>query len=61
MRDWLKQKRTDKGLTQNELADLVDVDTSLIGKYELGMRTPSVKTAKKIAEVLEFEWTRFYE
>lgn len=61
MREWLKEFRLAKGYTQLQLSKLVNVDKSLIGKYELGIRTPSTSKAKKIAEILDFPWTKFYE
>ena len=57
----LKIKREKKLLTQQQLAELVGVDRTLISKIESGAATPSVTTAKKIAAVLGFNWTRFYE
>jgi len=33
----------------------------MISKIELGERQPSVKVAKKIASVLGFDWTLFYQ
>ena len=61
MRNWLKAYREKKNISQQQLATLVDIDITAIGKYENGKRRPSVDTAKKIAEVLDFDWTRFYE
>jgi putative transcriptional regulator len=57
----LKIKRKKKLLTQQQLAELVGVDRTLISKIESGAATPSVTTAKKIAAVLGFKWTRFFE
>ena len=57
----LKIKRKKKRLTQQQLAELVGVDRTLISKIESGSATPSVTTAKKIAAVLGFNWTRFFE
>ena len=57
----LKIKRKKKLLTQQQLAELVGVDRTLISKIESGAATPSVTTAKKIAAVLGFHWTRFFE
>ena len=57
----LKIKREKKLLTQQQLAELVGVDRTLISKIESGAATPSVTTAKKIAAVLGFEWVRFFE
>ena len=61
MRTWLKNLRISKKLTQEDMAKAVGVDLTSIGKYELGLRSPTVKTAKKIADILNFDWTRFYE
>lgn len=55
----MKDKREEKKLTQEQLAEIVGVDRSTITKIENGGR-PSVKTAQKIAEVLEFDWTAFF-
>jgi putative transcriptional regulator len=57
----LKSERVKKSLTQQQLADRVGVDRTLISKIESGDSPPRVPTAKKIAEVLDFDWTLFYE
>lgn len=57
----LKFEREKKLLTQQQLADMINVDRTLISKIEGGNATPSVPTAKKIAQVLNFNWTLFYE
>ena len=61
MRTWLKDLRVEKGLTQQEVANTANVDVTMISKIELGERQPSVKVAKKIAAVMGFKWTRFFE
>ena len=61
MRTWLKDIRAKKELTQQEVANAANVDVTMISKIELGERRPSVEVAKKIASVLGFNWTRFYE
>ena len=61
MRDWLRNKRLEKQLTQAQLAETVGADATMISKIEVGDRRPSVELAKKIAEALGFDWTRFYE
>ncbi len=61
MRDWLRNKRLEKQLTQAQLAEIVGADATMISKIEVGDRRPSVELAKKIAEALGFDWTRFYE
>ena len=61
MRTWLKEMRAKKGLTQQEVANAANVDVTMICKIELGERRPSVEVAKKIAALLGFNRTRFYE
>lgn len=59
-RYWLIQIRKQKGLTQKELALKVGLTRQMISAIEQGIGTkPS--TAQKIAAVLGFDWTRFYE
>jgi transcriptional regulator with XRE-family HTH domain len=48
-------------MTQAVLAERVNIDITAIGKYESGERRPSVETAKKIADELGFDWTKFFE
>lgn len=57
----LKQKRIDKGMTQEQLAKKVGVVRTNISNIECGYTRPSVDTAKLIADVLEFDWTEFFE
>ena len=61
MRIWLKDIRAQQNMTQQEVANAANVDVTMISKIELGERRPSVEVAKKIAAVLGFKWTRFFE
>ena len=61
MRTWLKDIRAQQNMTQQEVANAANVDVTMICKIELGERRPSVEVAKKIAAVLGFKWTRFFE
>ncbi|MBS3885583.1 MAG: helix-turn-helix transcriptional regulator [Dethiobacter sp.] len=61
MRDWLKNMRVNQGYTQADIAEMACVDVTMISKIELGERRPSVEVAKKIANVLGFNWTLFYQ
>ena len=49
----LKEIRTQKGITQEELANKVGVQNTAICNYEVGIREPSLYTLKRIATVLE--------
>ena len=57
----LQKVRTAKGLTQEQLASEVGVIRQTISEIECGRNKPSVKVAKKIAEVLDIDWTNFFE
>ena len=57
----LRTERQAKGYTQLQLATICNCDRTTIGKIETGEIKPSVKLAKTIAEVLDFDWTKFYE
>lgn len=63
MREWLKDLRVSKGLSQKEVAKRVGVTQQYYNFIELGKRGSLEKNRveQKIAEILDFEWTRFYE
>lgn len=61
MRKWLIDIRRKKGLTQNQLAEIVGMSPNYICSIEKGKRKVPVWTAKKIAAALGFDWQRFYE
>lgn len=60
-RTWLQKLREMRGLTQKEIADVSKVSQQHYSLIETGERRPSPELAKKIADVLGFEWTKFYE
>lgn len=60
-RNWLAAVREQKKLTHQKVADLAGIKRQYYGMIENGERTPSVSTAKKIAKILDFEWTLFFE
>lgn len=61
VRDWLIAIRTAKELSQKYVSEQVGVAQASYCNIEKGKVSPSVPTAKKIAKVLGFDWTRFYE
>ena len=61
MRSWLKELRHKSHLTQEQLAKMVGISRTMITEIENGNANPSVKVAKKIAAVLGFHWTSFFE
>ena len=46
----LKELRTNKKLTQEELANRIGVGKSLISMYEKGTRNPSIENLEKLAD-----------
>lgn len=61
LRDWLTKARKDLNLTQQDVAEKADIKRQYYGMIENGDRTPSVSTAKKIAEVLQVDWILFFD
>ena len=59
MRKWLIELR--KGYSQTQIAEAVGISQQMYSAIELGERRPSVEVAKKIAAVLGFHWTKFFE
>lgn len=45
----IKQLRKEKGLTQEELGKIINVQKSAISKYETGRATPDLETIKILA------------
>lgn len=60
MKSWLEEKRLDKGFSQQELADRVNISREYISMIENGQRTPSVTIAKKISKELGVPWVKFF-
>ena len=59
MRKWLIDIRN--GRSQAQIAEAVGISQQMYSAIELGERRPSVEVAKKIAAVMGFDWTRFYD
>lgn len=63
MREWLVKIREKQGLSQYAVAAKAGISQSFYSGIELGNRGNKlpVQTAKKIADVLGFEWDMFYK
>lgn len=61
MREYITQKRKELGLSQKDAAAKVGISQPSYCDIEHGKINPSVKTAKAIANVLGFEWTKLFE
>ncbi len=60
-REWLKQFRLKRNLNHKDIARTASIHRAYYTMIENGQRTPSVSVAKKIAAVLGFHWSRFFE
>lgn len=61
MRKWLSELRIQSGYTQEELAKELGISRSHLSSIEVGTRDPGGKTARKIAEKLNFDMALFFE
>lgn len=55
----LKQARKEKGLSQEELANLIGLKVGTVSKYEQGDRTPGIGKLQLIANALECDTSQF--
>lgn len=59
--EWLKTLRLAHGMTGEAVGAQAGITQQHYNFIENGKRRPSPKVAKRIAAVLGFEWTRFFE
>ena len=59
--EWLKKARIEKGLSGEVVGERAGITQQHYNFIENGKRRPSVEVAKRLAAVLDFEWTRFFE
>lgn len=57
---YLIDARKKTGRTQRSVALEAEITPAHYNRIENGKRQPSVDVAKKIAEVLGFDWTEFF-
>ena len=53
--DKIKLYRENKNMTQNDLADILEVSAGTVSKYESGALEPSIESIKKLAELFEYQ------
>lgn len=51
----IKEYRIKKGITQAELAKLIDTTMQNVSQYERGIRKPKIETLQKIAAALDVD------
>ena len=60
-RQWLIDYRKSKGLTTTKAAELCGMSRRYYGGVELGEYTPMIRNGKRIANALDFDWTKLYD
>ena len=58
---WLRETRIAAGVASKDVAGRAGVTQQFYNYIENEKRRPSPEVAKKIAEILGFDWTRFYD
>ena len=58
--DWLKKYRLQTGMTMKDVASVVGITQVSYWQIEHGICKPKVDNAKKIANLLGFDWRLFY-
>jgi putative transcriptional regulator len=56
----LLAKREAAGLSQEELGRKLGISRQAVSMLEIGKNTPKVTTAKKLGEILGFDWTELF-
>ena len=56
----IKELRKNKGFTQEQLAELIDMEQNSISVIESGRNFPTLATLEKIGKVLGFELADFF-
>ncbi len=57
----IKKYRMEKSLTQEQVAERIGVSSTYVGFIEQGQRTPSIKTADKIARTLDVKLSDLFD
>lgn len=59
-RELIRNRRIEKGLTEIQVAQFAGITQGAYSHIESGRRNPSIKVAKRLAKVLEMDWTEFF-
>ncbi|WP_163094320.1 helix-turn-helix transcriptional regulator [Bacillus velezensis] len=59
-RTWLTNYRNKAELTQEVVALRAEIKRPYYTQIESGTRQPSVNVAKRIGDILDFDWTLFF-
>ncbi len=51
--DRLKQLRNENGVSQRKMSSIIELDSTMYGKYERGERMPTIETLVKLADYFD--------
>lgn len=57
----VKRARQAKGFSQGDIGDMFGFTRQYYQQIEVGTKRPSIEMAKTLGELLDIEWTTFYE
>ncbi len=57
----IKSFRKQNNLTQEQLAELIDISTHAISSIERGINSPNIKNLEKISKILKIPVSEFYK
>ena len=57
----IKEYRKNKKLTQEKMAEILELDVGYISKLEVGRNFPTIGTLEKIAKVLEVDLYKLFQ
>ena len=57
----IKEVRKQRKITQEQLAEMLDLDVGYISKLEVGRNFPTIGTLEKIAEALDVELYELFQ
>ena len=57
----IKAFRKQNNLTQEKLAELIDISTHAISSIERGINSPNIKNLEKISKILKIPLSEFYK
>lgn len=59
--NYIREHRLKMGLTQDEVAKKLGIHQVAYGRYELGLREPTLEFIVKISEILNFKPGEFFD
>lgn len=58
---FIKERRIEKGLSQEEVAKMLNIRQQTYGRYELGLREPGLWVILELSKILNFAPGEFFD